>query len=269
MKRSTSENPKRKAKREKLIKEVHEEYLELAKNILQRAENSLSVLETRVLLKEKLDKVEEYITHAERQMDQIYRRVILDETIPHEEKVFSIFEVHTEWISKGKAGVPVELGKRVCVLEDQFGFILHHQVMDKETDDKVAISMIEEAGKRFSELISCSFDKGFYTPSNRVKLGELLDFLILPKKGRLSEKDKELEYSEEFITGRKQHSAVESAINALEVHGLDRCPDHGIDRFKRYVALAVVARNIQKLGAVLQKLERDAEKKWKKKPKAA
>ena len=45
--------------------------------------------------------------------------------------------------------------------------------------------------------------------------------------------------------------AVESAINALEVHGLDRCPDHGIAGFRRYVALAVVARNIHRIGAIL------------------
>ena len=56
-----------------------------------------------------------------------------------------------------------------------------------------------------------------------------------------------------FTTARRQHAAVESAINALEVHGLDRCPDHGIDGFKRYVALAVLARIIQQLGARLKK----------------
>lgn len=43
----------------------------------------------------------------------IDRRVLKGECIPHEEKVFSIFEPHTEWICKGKAGVPVELGLRV------------------------------------------------------------------------------------------------------------------------------------------------------------
>jgi len=59
---------------------------------------------------------------------------VLDEKIPHEEKVFSIFEPHTEWISKGKAGVPQELGLQVCVLKDQYGFILHHLVMEQQTD---------------------------------------------------------------------------------------------------------------------------------------
>jgi len=48
---------------------------------------------------------------------------------------------------------------------------------------------------------------------------------------------------------------VESAINALEVHGLNRCPDHGINGFRRYVALAVVARNIHRIGAILWQQE--------------
>jgi IS5 family transposase len=54
--------------------------------------------------------------------------------------------------------------------------------------------------------------------------------------------------------------AVESAINALEVHGLDKCPDHGLNGFKRYIAMAGVARNIQRLGAVLRQQEQELEK---------
>jgi hypothetical protein len=199
--------------------------------------------------------IENFIAHAERQIDQIHRRVILGEKIPHAEKVFSIFEEHTEWISKGKAGVPVELGLKVCVLEDQYGFILHHRVMEHETDEQIAIPMVEESRKKFSSLTACSFDKGFHSPANQKDLQEHLDHVILPKKGKLSLMDKEREHSPSFIRARHQHSAVESAINALEVHGLDRCPDHGINGFKRYVALAVLARNIQQLGVKLRQKE--------------
>jgi len=53
--------------------------------------------------------------------------------------------------------VPVELGVKVCVLEDQYQFILHHQVMEKKTDDQVAVSMVVEAKKRFPDLNACSF----------------------------------------------------------------------------------------------------------------
>ena len=57
----------------------------------------------------------------------------------------------------------------------------------------------------------------------------------------------------EFVSLRKKHAAVESAINALECHGLDRCLDHGIAGFKRYVALAVLARNVLRLGQIQHK----------------
>ena len=78
--------------------------------------------------------------------------------------------------------------------------------------------------------------------------------MILPKKGKLSKADKAIEHSPEFIKARYKHSAVESSINALENHGLDRCLDHGDNGFKRYVGLSVLARNLQILGHILQQL---------------
>ena len=124
--------------------------------------------------------------------------------------------------------------------------------MEQVKDVDVAVSMVEETKQRFPDLTSCSFDKGFYSPANKENLAQLLEKVILPKKGRLSEKDKEIEHSPEFKKTKRKHSAVEAAISTLENHGLDRCRDHGIHGFKRYVALAVVARNIQHLGHHLQ-----------------
>jgi transposase, IS5 family len=201
--------------------------------------------------------IEQYVAHAERQIDQIRRRVLDDETIAHHEKVFSIFETHTEWISKGKAGVPQELGLKVCILEDQNGFILHHKVMEKQTDDQAALEMVTAAKEKFPRLTVCSFDKGFHSPRNQKDLAEKLDKVVLPRKGRLSAESKAIEHAEDFLQARRRHSAVESAINALENHGLDRCPDHGIVGFKRYVSLAVLARNIQILGANVQRKEQE------------
>ena len=75
---------------------------------------------------------------------------------------------------------------------------------------------------------------------------------MLPWKGKLSAQRREIEQSKLFVTPRRQHAAVESAINALENHGLDRCLDHGLYGFNRYVALAVLSRNIQKIGAMIR-----------------
>jgi IS5 family transposase len=221
---------------------------------VQRAKDSVKALHaTQCNSIVTLTRIAVYIKHAERQIDQIRRRVIEDKVIPHEEKVFSIFEEHTEWVSKGKAGVPQELGLKVCILEDQYGFILHHHVMENQTDDQVAVDMVADAKKKHTGLISCSFDKGFHSPKNQQELAPLLEQVILPRKGRLSSQAKQIEYSPDFIQARHKHAAVESAINALENHGLDRCRDHGLNGFKRYVSLAVLSRNLQIIGAGLQK----------------
>jgi len=151
--------------------------------------------------------------------------------------------------------VPVELGLRVAVVEDQHRFILHHQVMEKTTDDHIAVTLVEHAQTRFPEVKTMSFDKSFHSPANQIELKQRLESVILPKKGRLSEADKARESDPAFVRLRRQHSAVESAINALGLHGLDQCPDHGLDGFKRYVALAIVARNIQRLGGILREQE--------------
>jgi heme-degrading monooxygenase HmoA len=253
LKHSSSKDKVKAAGKEEKIKQAHQAYIDLIELLLDRAGETLFELKiTGSIAFDKIFEIEGYMEPAYRQIDQIRRRVIHDESIEHHEKIFSIFEQHTEWISKGKAGVAQELGLRVCILEDQYGFILHHRVMEKETDDKVAVLMVFETKQKYSNLRSCSFDKGFWSPENQRRLRELLEFVILPKKGKLSESDKKEEYSEEFVAGRRQHSAVESAINGLENHGLDRCLDHGIYGFTRYVSFAVLARNIEKLGSLIR-----------------
>jgi len=257
LRHSTSKDESKKKAREDLIREAHQAYINLAKSYLDRVIRSYALLKNTHKVPEiLLLELQTFSQHAERQIDQIKRRVLEGEKIPHDEKVFSLFQPHTEWISKGKAGVPVELGLRVCVMEDTQGFILHQRVMQKETDDKVAIEMVKKTKEKFPSFNACSFDKGFHSPENQLELKNQLEHTVLPKKGKLSKKDKDREYAEEFIQAKRQHSAVESAINALQVHGLDKCPDHGIERFECYVALAVLSRNIQKVGAIKRDITR-------------
>jgi len=257
LKHSTSRDEVKRQVKQDEIQQAHRDYLEQAEGYLARARDTREQLANlpMSIIPVLLSPLDEYLKHAERQIDQIRRRVLQGESIPHEEKVFSIFQPHTEWISKGKAGVPVELGLRVCVVEDHYRFILYHQVMEKTTDDQVAVPVTKQTKERFPGLTAVSFDKGFHSPANQAELKAHVEQVVLAKKGRLSQADQARESEPEFIRLRRQHSAVESAINALEAHGLDFCPDHGIDGFKRYVALAVVARNLQRLGAVLRDQE--------------
>jgi hypothetical protein len=256
-KRSRAKSADKRAAREAEIESAYRDYLDLADQFLRRAQVTRSKLLIGCdLPAASLASLDDWMAHAERQIDQIRRRVLCGQCIPHQEKVFSIFEPHTEWINKGKAGVPVELGLRVAVVEDQYRFILHHQVMEQITDDQVAIDLIDGTRQRFPALHSISMDKGFHSKANQAHLADVVAMPVLPKKGKCNQAEAAREGAPEFIRLRRRHSAVESAINALEAHGLDRCPDHGIDGFKRYVALAVLGRNLHRLGAIL--LEQDA-----------
>jgi IS5 family transposase len=256
----------RRSDSEKYKHKVYKKYLRVAQEYIDRSIASMDELivaseqmqQSKELcqLRDKLKEIAEFQGYAVLLHDQIEQRILLDVTISANEKIFSIFQPHTEWISKGKAGVPFELGLKVCILEDQHQFILHHQVMEKCQDVDVAVPMVKASQDKFPDLASCSFDKGFHSISNQADLADILTDVILPKKGKLSSKQKIKEHSADFKQARRQHSAVESAINALEYCGLDRCRDHGIDGFKRYVALAILSRNLKRLGTLLIQKER-------------
>lgn len=250
LKPATATTEKPQPQRAKALRQAYRAYLELGRTLVQRTEVTLAQLPAGETVLERED-LEAFVLHAYRQLAQIERRVLQGETIAHGDKVFSLFEQHTAWISKGKAGVPVELGLPVCILEDEWGFILHHRILHGESDAAVAVPMVKETQQRFPTLKRCSFARGFYTPDNRTQLRSLLEVSTLPSRGPPAKTEAAWEAAEAFVAARRQHAAVESAINALEVHGLDRCLDHGLDGFRRYVALAVVARNIQQLGAWL------------------
>jgi IS5 family transposase len=194
--------------------------------------------------------------------DQIERRLIKGEAIPAEEKVFSIFEPHTEWITKGKHNKKVELGLLMMITTDQRQFIVDYKVMEKQRDQAQVAPLLKRLDKNFPgiRITSHSFDKGYHNKDNQKTLDESgIERPILPKKGRHNQEDKARESDPEFKRLRRAHSAVESNINMLEHHGLNRCMDKGLRGFRRYVGLSVLAYNMHQLGNALLAAERKEE----------
>ena len=101
-------NKVRSTRRAKSRPDRVEAYLERCCHLVGRAEESCKELEQAGVAQSSI--LQSLIAHARRQMDQVERRLLKGETIAHDEKVFSIFEEHTRWVSKGKAGCAVELG---------------------------------------------------------------------------------------------------------------------------------------------------------------
>ena len=169
-----------------------------------------------------------YVALTAQVLEQTRRRVVLGESVPNAEKVFSIFEPHTELINRGKTPQPVEFGHRVLVIEDRVGFIVHYQVLDNGVQDKdVAVSSLRAAQKKVGDKIgSASFDRGFHTPENQRELAEVVAHPCVPVRGAKQEARQQAEATIGFREGRKRHPGVESAIHSLEAgNGLDSCRD--------------------------------------------
>jgi hypothetical protein len=185
-----------------------------------------------------------------KQLDLVERRLLKGETIPHEEKIFSLFEPHTQWINKGKLFPPVELGHKVLLTTDQHELILDYKVMDQLNDADEVIALADRllGGYGWRAVASLSFDKGFTREEDRQLLELYIPEVIMPKRGKRDSQEQAREQQRSFVALRRKHSAIESDINALEHHGLDRCPDKGLHGFKRYVGFGVLAYNLHKIG---------------------
>lgn len=189
-------------------------------------------------------------------IDLVTRRVINGETIPHEEKMFSIFETYTEWIKKGKSRPSVELGKKLAITTDQFDLIVDYQIMENEQDRDIVIALADRLLTKY-KIESWSFDKGFWGKGNKQLLQLEIPKVIMPKLGKRNKQEQAEETSRPFRRLKNKHSAIESNINELENRGLDRCPDRGYPHFKNYISLGVCAYNLKKMGAKLMEEERE------------
>ncbi|MCX6875358.1 MAG: hypothetical protein NTW21_16355 [Verrucomicrobia bacterium] len=228
-------------------------YLDQASTLSAKANATLGQLRTLALSPVEggsLVELTYFVEMLNKHIDLIERRILKGETIPHEEKVFSLFEPHTQWISKGKAGCPVELGRKLLITTDQYQLILDYHNMDKPDEHPQAPATVARIREQYgsASLKSISFDKGFSSKTNEAQLQEVAGRVIMPKKGKCNAEEVVEEHQADYIRLCHAHSAVESNINSLEHHGLDRCPDKGYHGYTRYTGLGVIAYNLHQIG---------------------
>lgn len=194
----------------------------------------------------------------EKHLDLVHRRLLNEETIPAHEKVFSLFEPHTEWIQKGKQRPSVELGHRLLIATDQHHLIQDYDSPVGEADVGQSIPVADRLLGRYGagSLASLSFDKGFTRREDWELLSLYVPLVMMPKRGKKNAAEVERESDPKFVALRHQHSAVESEINRLEPHGLNRCLDVGLPGYLRYVGFGVMSYNLHLIGRELLARER-------------
>jgi transposase, IS5 family len=186
--------------------------------------------------------------------DTARRRVLQGETVPNEEKLFSIFEPHTELIKRGKQPQPTQFGHNTLVIEDAVGFVVAYRVLGKGVlDQDVVVPILRELQDRFGGKIkSASFDRSFHTPQNQLDLANIVPTPCIAAKGQEKGRQQQQEGTVAFRKARQRHPGVESAIGALQAgNGLKRCRDRSEPGYERYVGLGILGRNLQTLGKLL------------------
>ncbi len=243
------------------IQAAYREILDVADRIIARASELLDPaliligLGPAAKAAEKLrTKLLDFLNMTLHACDQARRRVLAEETVPNDAKLFSLFEPETQLIKRGKVPQPVEFGHRVLIVEDGAGFVCHYAVLPRGAEDRdVLVEQMKRVQLRLDgQIRSASFDRGFHSPENQAELAKLVAHPCLPKPGHVQAAQQERQATVEFREARRRHAGVESAIGALQSgNGQDRCRDHTFGGYCRYVGLGVLGRNLHVLGKVL------------------
>ncbi len=181
-------------------------------------------------------------------MKQAHQRIIEGRQVPNDEKLFSIFEPHTELLIRGKAGKPIEFGHMIQIQQVDGKFITHYDVFPKKP---VEHELVEPAIERHRELFGeypkeIATDKGYYESREQLAaLREKIDLVAINKKGKRSEEEKQRESDPFFRHAQRFRAGVEGTISYLKrVLGLARCYVKGWPHYAAAVGATIFVHNL-------------------------
>lgn len=205
--------------------------------------------------------IEHYSELGDRVIDQARRRVLQGEQVPTEEKIYSIFEDHTDLIKRGKVQKPVEWGHKVFLAESAQGLITQYRVLDGNPADEHQVKpSIEEHQKTFGRAPEVySADRGFHSPGNQQVCQEAdIQVVSIPQRGgRKTPERKAFEKSSAFQQAQRFRAGIEGRISVLfRGRGMKRCLAHGRERFELLVGAAVLANNLIRIAELLKEKQK-------------
>jgi IS5 family transposase len=215
-----------------------------------------------VLITALCDEVAHYAALTERVIEQTRRRVFNRETVPADEKLYSLFEAHTDLIVRGKARKPVEFGHKVFVAESAIGLITDYRVLDGNPSDADQVEpSLKQHRKTFGQAPALyAGDRGFDSPEAQKACADAqVKVPSIPQRGgKLSSERAQKQKGRAFKKGQRFRSGVEGRISVLfRGRGMKRSRLRGRQRFELFVGAAVLANN---LLVIAERLERKAKR---------
>lgn len=185
--------------------------------------------------------IESYLPKIRKILRVAQRAWLSGEVVPAKDRIFSIFEDHTELIKRGRRHKPVEFGHMVLLGQTRERFITQYDVMcPKIPDSKLPESILERHEKSFGELPeTLAADKGFCGDVESMKkLREKVRVLAIPQRLK--------DFSDAaFVALQHFRAGIEGSISVLKrAFGLLRCRYRGFSNFVRNVAAGVFCHNL-------------------------
>ena len=178
-----------------------------------------------------LEGFEHFVPLVEQGIAQATRRVLRDEQVPAQQKILSLFEEHTQIISRQKPGKPREFGRKVLLDEVDGGIVSRYEILEEVGREHPHLPTSLEAHQEHfggaPQLLAA--DRGLYWAENERFAQEAgVKHIVVPKSAKPSEKRKRHEKQRWFRRGFRFRAGIEGRISVLNrAFGLGLCLDHG------------------------------------------
>lgn len=238
---------------------IAEEVVDSARNSLRDTHKvRLTDPVARVAVKELHRQIEHYCDLGDRVIDQTRRRTLQGEQVPNAEKIYSIFEPHTDLIKRGKVLTPVEFGHKVFLAESAQGLITQYDVLSGNPSDAdhVEASLNRHRAMFGSAPQLYSSDRGFFSEENLTTCQRSgVEMASIPQRGGTKSAEREArEKSPAFKKAQRFRAGIEGRISVLfRGRGMKRCLAEGRERFDLLVGAAVLANNLLTIASLMQK----------------
>jgi IS5 family transposase len=199
-----------------------------------------------------LERFEHFVPLVEQGIAQATRRVLHDEQVPAQDKILSLFEEHTQIITRQKMGKPREFGRKVLLDEVDGGIISRYEILEEIGREHphlpASLEVHQEHFGRAPYLLAA--DRGLYSAENeRLAHQAGVKHIVLPKSGRPSHEREQHEKQRWFRRGFCFRAGIEGRISVLgRAFGLDRCLDHGEEGMGRWVGWGILAHNLRQIS---------------------
>ena len=178
---------------------------------------------------------------------QASERVLHGRAVSNAQKLFSIFESHTELLIRGKAGKNIEFGHMVEIEQVESKFITNYQVFEKRPAEPTLVGpALEHHQALFGHPPeSLAADKGYWSSEVFEDAAQRVPVVSIPKKGRRNCVEQEREHEPLFRMAQRFRAGIEGSISFLKrLLRLTRCMNKGWDHFAATVGATIFAHNL-------------------------